>query len=284
VGLPNSGKSTLMNYLLDEPLSIINPKAQTTRQNIRGFVNEENYQIIFVDTPGWIEASNYLLQNTMKDKVLEVFKDSDLFLILVDIANPLKPDSDLVEMIKKIDIPKILLVSKMDLFKQSDFQAAASYYQSLFDFKHAIPISSQLNIGKSEIIDKILEYLPEHPPYFDKENYTDRNMRFIVSELIRQEILTHYQQEIPYASEVVIKRYQESSKGHFIEADIIVERETQKQIIIGHQGSKIKNISVNARKKISEYVDVPVHLYLQVKVIEGWRTNEEWLRRFGYLV
>lgn len=283
IGLPNVGKSSLINMLLGENLSIVTSKAQTTRQNIKGFINEDDYQMILVDTPGFIDSPAYQLQLSMNSYVELALEESDLLLLVVDKFNRLDPEHPLIVQIVKSKLPLVLIINKSDQSTPEEILDLESYYRSFLNIGQSIPISAELKIGRDQVIQTMLEYIPESPPYFSKEEYTDRTMRFMVSEIIRQKIFENYQKEIPYSTEVVIQKYEDRGDGSSkIEAIIYVERDSQKNIIIGHQAEKLKAISMAARKKIEEYTDATVHLFIFVKVLPQWRSRDNILKKFGY--
>lgn len=282
VGLPNVGKSSLINLLIEEKLSIVTSKSQTTRQNIKGFINEEDYQIILVDTPGFIDEPAYQLQLTMNSYVELALEESDVLLLVVDKYSKLEATHPLILQIKKFDHPVVLLINKVDQCSQEEVRTLEEYYSSLMKLEKTIAVSAELKIGREEIIQTILQYIPEHPAFFDKEELTDRNMRFIVSEIIREKIFSQYQKEIPYSCEVVVDKYLERGDNVLIEANVYTERESQKNIIIGHQAEKLKQISIEARKDIEAFIGTKVHLFIFVKVLENWRNRENILKQFGY--
>lgn len=283
VGLPNVGKSSLINFLIEEKLSIVNSKSQTTRQNIKGFIHSENYQMIMVDTPGFIDEPSYQLQLNMNSYIELALEEADIILLVVDKYNRLSIDHPLISEIQKANKNILLVINKIDQTKPEEVKDMMIYYQSILELKDIISVSVELKIGRGLLIEKILELLPLHPPYYDHEDWTDRNMRFFASEIIREKIFSSYQKEIPYSTEVVIEKYQEKKGGEsIIEATIFVERESQKRIIIGHQAEKIKKISAEARSEIESCTGTKIHLFIFVKVLEDWRSKEKVLERFGY--
>lgn len=283
IGLPNVGKSSLVNYLINDTLSVVNSKSQTTRQNIRGFLNGENYQIVLVDTPGWIENPAYQLQTEMNKCVELAFEESDIILLVVDKYNQYTAEHHIIQTLNRSKAYKILAINKIDLYKQEEIQKLVDYYQSLLIDTIILPISVESKIGKEKLIDTIIEKLPIHPPYFNLEDWTDKNTRFFCSEMIRERIFSNYQKEIPYSTEVVIQKFKEQEDNVVIEANIFVERNSQKNILIGHNGEKIKKVSMEAREKISDFLQTKVHLYLFVKVLDNWRNRENVLKSFGYI-
>ena len=281
IGSPNVGKSTLMNRLVGEKLSIITSKAQTTRHRILGIVNDENYQIVFSDTPGVLDAHYKLHENMMKF-VNTALKDADVLLVMTDIFEDTMNHSATLERLQKTSIPIIVLVNKIDLGDQEKLIEKVEQWAKILPNAEILPISALENFNVSFIWDKILNLLPENPPYYDKEELTDRPMRFFISEMIREKIFLQYKKEIPYATEVVIEEYKEEEKIIRIRAVIFVERKTQKGIIIGHQGQKIKHVGIEARKDIEKFVGKQVFLQLYVKVDDDWRGNENKLEKYGY--
>jgi GTP-binding protein Era len=284
IGLPNVGKSSLVNYLIDDHLSIVNSKSQTTRHSIRGFISNENHQIILVDTPGWIENPAYQLQTEMNKCVDLAFEEGDIILLVVDKFNSYNESHHIIQTLNKTNAKIIVLLNKIDLYKPEEIIDLQSHYQQIIPNADFYAISTTEKIGKEVIIEKILEYLPNHPPYFDIEEWTDRNTRFFVSEMIRERIFSNYQKEIPYSTEVVVEKYKEKEDlSVLIEATIFVERSSQKNILIGHEGEKIKKVSIESRDKISNFLGQKVHLFLFVKVLDNWRNKENVLKKFGYL-
>lgn len=283
IGLPNVGKSSLVNYLINDTLSVVNSKSQTTRQNIRGFLNGDNFQIVLVDTPGWIENPAYQLQTEMNKCVELAFEESDIILLVVDKYNQYTAEHHIIQTLNRSKAYKILAINKIDLYKQEEIQKLVDYYQVLLNDTIILPISVESKIGKEKLIDTIIEKLPVHPPYFNLEDWTDKNTRFFCSEMIRERIFSNYQKEIPYSTEVVIQKFKEQEDNVVIEANIFVERNSQKNILIGHNGEKIKKVSMEAREKITAFLDTKVHLYLFVKVLDNWRNRENVLKSFGYI-
>jgi GTP-binding protein Era len=283
IGLPNVGKSSLVNYLINDTLSVVNSKSQTTRQNIRGFLNGDDYQIVLVDTPGWIENPAYQLQTEMNKCVELAFEESDIILLVVDKYNQYTAEHHIIQTLNRSKAYKILAINKIDLYKQEEIQKLVDYYQDLLLDTIILPISVESKIGKEKLIDTIIEKLPVHPPYFNLDDWTDKNTRFFCSEMIRERIFSNYQKEIPYSTEVVIQKFKEQEDNVVIEANIFVERNSQKNILIGHNGEKIKKVSMEAREKITAFLDTKVHLYLFVKVLDNWRNRENVLKSFGYI-
>ena len=281
IGSTNVGKSTLMNQLVGEKLSIITSKMQTTRHRIMGMVNEEDYQIVFSDTPGIINPAYRLHQNMMKF-VSEALKDADVILMVTDIyEDPNKMEERLVQ-INNIKVPTLLLLNKIDLSNQKTLEAIVSQWKLNLPNAQILPISALHKMSINFILPKILEWLPKNPPYFDKDQLTNKSMRFFVSEIIREKILLIYQKEVPYSSEVVVEEYKDEEKIVKIRANIMVSRTSQKSIVIGHQGKKIKKLGTEARIDIESFISKKVYLDLFVKVDKDWRDKEGKLKKYGY--
>jgi GTP-binding protein Era len=287
VGLPNVGKSTLMNALIGEKLSIITNKPQTTRKKILGILTTGNYQIIFLDTPGILNPS-YLLQEKMLANVETAVRDADLVLFIIDVdadpqGNKTLSDQKVLEIIKNSKIKKLLLLNKIDLSNQRVVENIINEYRSKEIFEKVIPISATEKYNFESVLDSILEYLPEHPKYFPDDELSDANERFFVSELIREKIFELYRDEVPYSTEVLIEEFKERSTGKdFIRAIIITEKESQKPIIIGDNGAMIKRLGKLARTAVEEFLGKEVYLELFVKVREKWRSNPTLLKSYGY--
>ncbi len=287
VGLPNVGKSTLMNALIGEKLSIITNKPQTTRKKILGILTTGNYQIIFLDTPGILNPS-YLLQEKMLANVETAVRDADLVLFIIDVdadpqGNKTLSDQKVLEIIKNSKIKKLLLLNKIDLSNQQVVENIINEYRSKEIFEKVIPISATEKYNFESVIDSILEYLPEHPKYFPDDELSDANERFFVSELIREKIFELYRDEVPYSTEVLIEEFKERATGKdFIRAVIITEKESQKPIIIGDNGAMIKRLGKLARTAVEEFLGKEVYLELFVKVREKWRSNPTLLKSYGY--
>lgn len=280
IGKPNVGKSTLMNALIGEKLSIITPKAQTTRHRILGILNEEEYQIVFSDTPGIIKPK-YGLQESMMTSVNGALSDADLILFVTDI-NEEHDENDVLEKITNTSIPLVVLINKIDNSTQEQVDEKTAYWQEKLNPKHIFAISALHKYNLEGIMNIVLDHLPEHPAYYDKEDLTDRNQRFFVSEIIREKIFNNYQKEIPYSTEVVITAFKEEEKITRISAEIIVERDSQKNILIGKGGSMLKKVGTEARKDIEKFLDQKVFLETFVKVLPDWRSKKNYLKSFGY--
>ncbi len=280
IGKPNVGKSTLMNALVGEKLSIITPKAQTTRHRILGIVNEDAYQIVFSDTPGIIKP-RYGLQDSMMNSVKGALSDADLLLFVTDI-NEEHDESDVLDKIINTTIPIVVLINKIDNASQDEVEAKTAYWQEKLNPKHIYAISALHKYNLDGILDMILDFLPEHPAFYDKEELTDRSQKFFVSEIIREKIFNNYQKEIPYSTEVIIKSFKEEENITRISAEIIVERDSQKNILIGKGGSMLKKVGTEARKDIEKFLDQKVFLETFVKVLPDWRSKKNYLKSFGY--
>ena len=280
IGKPNVGKSTLMNALIGEKLSIITPKAQTTRHRILGIVNEEEYQIVFSDTPGVIKPK-YGLQDAMMHSVNGALSDADLLLFVTDI-NEQYDENDVLEKILNTTIPMIVLINKIDNATQEQVDEKSAFWQEKLSPKHIFAISALHKYNLDGIMEMLLDNLPEHEAYYDKEELSDRSQRFFVSEIIREKIFTNYQKEIPYSTEVVITAFKEEEKITRISAEIIVERDSQKNILIGKGGAMLKKVGTEARKDIEKFLDQKVFLETFVKVLPDWRSKKNYLKSFGY--
>jgi GTP-binding protein Era len=282
IGKPNAGKSSLMNALLGERLSIITPKAQTTRHRIIGILNDPQYQIVFSDTPGIIKDPAYKLQESMNAFIEGSFEDADVFLYVFDI-NDTPRIEDVPEKVLHSEVPIVLVLNKLDQADQKTLESKALHWTELLPRAILVPVSADKKFNLDTLLKAILAKLPQGKPYFESDALTDRNERFFVTEIIREKILLHYQKEIPYSTEVVVEDYKEEATITKIRATIYVMRESQKGIIIGHQGNSIKKVSTEARIDIEKFLDKKVYLELQVKVSKDWRDNEKLLKRFGYL-
>jgi GTP-binding protein Era len=279
IGKPNVGKSTLMNALLGEKLSIATSKAQTTRHRILGIINEPAYQIIFSDTPGLLDPA-YKMQERMMNFVESAFVDADVMILLTEGEEPL--DERLVERLNKLEVPLMVVLNKVDLRDQEIVQNKLTELEQRFPQAAVIPVSALHGFNLQAVLDQILEWLPEAPPYYDKESLSDRPVRFFISEMIREQILMRYQREIPYSCEVEIEEYTEEEELVRIRALIYVMRKSQKGILIGHKGEMLKKVGTGARKAIEEFIGKKVFLELYVKVDENWRDHDRKLDKFGY--
>ena len=281
VGNPNVGKSTLMNAWVGEKLSIITPKAQTTRHRILGILNAENYQLVLSDTPGVIKPS-YEMQSSMMDFVKTALEDADVLIYMLEIGEKQMKDEQLFEKIQRLSIPVIVLINKIDTADQASLIQSVAHWQDQFPKAKVFPISASEGFSVKEVLDYIITLLPPSPPYFPKDQMTDKSERFFVNEAVREQILQHYDKEVPYAVEVMTEEFKEEEKIIKIRSVIMVERETQKGILIGHKGGALKKVGVGARKKLQAFFAKKVHLELYVKVNKDWRSNEQQLKRFGY--
>ncbi|CAA0156356.1 GTPase Era [Tenacibaculum maritimum] len=281
IGNPNVGKSTLMNALVGEKLSIITPKAQTTRHRILGIVNGENHQIIFSDTPGILNPA-YELQASMMDFVKSAFDDADILIYMVEIAEKELKNEAFFKKIINSKIPVILLLNKIDKSTQGEVEEKIAYWRNKVPNAFVYVISALEKFNIEAVFSKITELLPISPPFYPKDQLTDKPERFFVNEKIREKILTHYKKEIPYSVEVETESFIEEKEIIKIRAVIMVERDTQKGIIIGHKGSAIKRVGTEARKDLEFFFDKKVFMELYVKVNKNWRSNKNQLKRFGY--
>jgi GTPase len=287
LGLPNSGKSTLLNALLGQKLSIITSKPQTTRKRIPGILSEENYQIIFLDTPGILSPS-YLLQEKMMEDVKTSLDDADVLVMIIDVkedpfAEKLSSQEFVKENVSNSRKPKLLILNKVDLITQDRVNELIKQFESQKIFEEVIPISASQNFNIMRVREEIIRFLPDGPKLFPDDQVTDENERFFVSELIREKLLELYKDEIPYSCEVLIVDYKErEEKKDFISAEIVVERDSQKAIIIGKGGTAIKKLGQLARESIEGFLQKEVFLELRVKVRKKWRSDENLLKSFGY--
>lgn len=280
IGNPNVGKSTLMNALVGERLSIITSKAQTTRHRIMGIVNGDDFQIIYTDTPGIVNP-HYKLHEQMMGFVNSALVDADLFLLVTEIGETFKNQQVLNKVVNS-NTPILLIINKIDLSNQETIREKIAYWQETIPRAIVIPASATERFNIDKIFDHIIDLLPEHPAYFPKDELTDRSMRFFVSEIVREKILLYYQKEIPYSCEVAVESYEERDGIDNISCIIFVERESQKAIIIGHQGKAIKKLGIEARKDIEEFTGKRCFLSLHIKVLKDWRNSERALKSFGY--
>ncbi|TCK66908.1 GTP-binding protein Era [Winogradskyella wandonensis] len=281
IGNPNVGKSTLMNAFIGEKLSIITSKAQTTRHRILGIVNGDDFQVILSDTPGIIKPA-YELQSSMMDFVKSAFEDADILIYMVEIGEKELKDEAFFKKITNSKIPVLLLLNKIDNSNQEQLEEQAQLWQEKVPNAEFYPISALNGFNVQNVFDRIVELLPESPAFYPKDQLTDKPERFFVNEAIREKILLHYKKEIPYAVEVDTEEFFEEEEIIRIRSVIMVERETQKGIIIGHKGSALKRVGMEARKDLEQFFGKQVHLELYVKVNKNWRSNQQQLRRFGY--
>ena len=281
IGNPNVGKSTLMNAFVGEKLSIITSKAQTTRHRILGIVNGDDFQVVLSDTPGIIKPA-YELQESMMGFVKSALEDVDVLIYMVEIGEKVLKDEDFFNKITNSKIPVLLLLNKIDNSNQEQLEEQSEYWQQKVPNAEFFPISALTGFHVKEVFKRILDLLPESPAFFSKDQLTDKPERFFVNEKIREKILMHYKKEIPYAVEVVTEEFNEDEKIIRMRSIIMVERETQKGIIIGHKGAALKRVGVEARKDLQRFFGKQVHLELYVKVNKNWRSNQNQLKRFGY--
>lgn len=281
IGNPNVGKSTLMNAFMGEKLSIITNKAQTTRHRILGIVNGDDFQMILSDTPGIIKPA-YELQTSMMDFVKSAFEDADVLVYMVEIGEKALKDEQFFNKIKNSKIPLLLLLNKIDISNQALLEEQVQYWQEQLPKAEIHPISALQKFNVAEVFDRIKELLPEGPAYYPKDQLTDKPERFFVNETIREKILQHYKKEIPYAVEIETEEFLEDEKIIRMRAVIMVERDTQKGIIIGHKGLALKRVGMEARKDLEQFFGKQVHLELYVKVNKNWRSDANQLKRFGY--
>jgi len=287
LGLPNAGKSTLLNALLGQKIAITNKKPQTTRKKILGILSDKNYQIIFLDTPGILSPS-YLLQEKMMEEVALSVNDSDVILLLIDIkkdpiGNETFNQKFVLENLNKEKRKIVLLLNKIDLIQQKEAVRLLENFESMNKFNAVIPISATENFNLDKLIETIVDELPEGPCYYPEDIVADENERFFVSEIVREQILELYREEIPYSVEVLINEFKEREENKdYISAEIVVERDTQKAIIIGKGGTAIKKLGQIARKAIEDFLQREVFLELHVKVRKNWRSDENMLKQFGY--
>jgi GTPase len=281
IGNPNVGKSTLMNALVGERLSIITSKAQTTRHRILGIVNGEDFQIMFSDTPGIIKPA-YELQESMMNFVKSAFEDADILIYMVEIGEKDLKDESFFQKIKNTKTPVLLLINKIDKSTQEIVEEKITFWNEKVPNAIIYPISALENFNIQTVMDKIIEVLPESPAFYPKDQLTDKPERFFVNETIREKILMHYKKEIPYAVEIDTEEFFEDDKIIKIRSVIMVERDTQKGIIIGHKGSALKRVGTEARKDLEQFFGKKIFLELYVKVNKNWRSNTNQLKRFGY--
>ena len=280
IGNPNVGKSTLMNALVGEKISIITRKSQTTRHRILGVVSGEDFQIVFSDTPGILNP-HYKLQQCMLNQVEGAITDADIFLVVTDLGEKLK-NNEILTKIKQSKTPTIVVINKVDNATQEKVKEIIDYWKAEIPKAEIVPCSALHKIGVEKVMELVKEKLPISPAYYDKDMLTDKSMRFLASEIIREKILLRYEKEIPYSTEVMVEEYLESDKLNKIRAVIFTERESQKRIIIGHNGNQIKKIGIEARKDIEEFTSKKCFLELFVKVKKDWRNSERDLQNFGY--
>lgn len=281
VGNPNVGKSTLMNLLVGERISIATFKAQTTRHRIMGILNTDDMQIVFSDTPGVLKP-NYKLQESMLYFSESALTDADVLLYVTDTIEKPDKNSEFMEKVLKLDIPVLLLINKIDLTNQENLIKLVDEWHEMLPKAEIIPISAKAKFNVDAVMKRIKSLLPDSPPYFGKDQWTDKPARFFVTEIIREKILLYYDKEIPYSVEVVVEKFKEEAKSIHINAVIYVERESQKGIIIGHQGKALKKVSTEARKTLEHFFQKSIYLETFVKVDKDWRNSDKELKNFGY--
>ncbi len=281
VGNPNVGKSTLMNLLMGERISIATFKAQTTRHRIMGIINSADAQIVFSDTPGVLKP-NYKLQEEMLAFSVSALQDADVLLYVTDVVETPDKNSDFLEKVKKMNVPVLVLINKIDISNQKDLEKLVQLWHESLPKAEIFPISAKVKFNVDNVLSRIKELLPDSPPYFDKDQWTDKPARFFVTEIIREKILLYYDKEIPYAVEVVVEQFKEDDKHIHINAVIYVERDSQKGIIIGHRGIALKKVSSEARKTLEKFFGKSIYLEIFVKVDKDWRSNTKRLEAYGY--
>ncbi len=281
VGNPNVGKSTLMNLLMGERISIATFKAQTTRHRIMGIINSDDAQIVFSDTPGVLKP-NYKLQESMLAFSESALQDADVLLYVTDVVEKPEKNSDFLQKVEKLQVPVLVLINKIDLSNQNDLEQLVTTWHDIIPNAEIYPISATAKFNVDNVLKRIKELLPDSPPYFDKDQWTDKPARFFVTEIIREKILLYYDKEIPYAVEVVVEQFKESEKNIHINAVIYVERESQKGIIIGHKGVALKKVSTEARRTLEKFFAKSIFLEIFVKVDKDWRSSNKRLEAYGY--
>ena len=281
VGNPNVGKSTLMNLLVGERISIATFKAQTTRHRIMGILNTDDAQIVFSDTPGVLKP-NYKLQEAMLRFSRSALRDADVLLYVTDMVETPEKNSDFIAEVRKLDVPIIVLINKIDLANQEELIKKVEQWHSIIPEAEILPISAIAKFNVDTVMRRIMELLPDSPPYFDKDALTDKPARFFVTEIIREKILLHYDKEIPYVCEAAVEHFKEDDGKIYIKTIIYVERDSQKGIIIGHEGSALKKVATDARRELEKFFGKRIFLEIYVKVDKDWRNSDRQLRRFGY--
>ena len=281
VGNPNVGKSTLMNELVGERLSIITNKSQTTRHRILGIVNDENYQIVFSDTPGVLKPA-YKLQESMLKFSESALIDADIIVYITDVFESPEKNNEFLDRVRNKKVPVLLIINKIDLSSQDELTKSVEGWEVRIPNAEIIPCSALTKFNVDYLLKRVVQLLPENEPYYDKDALTDKPTRFFVSEIIREKVLLLYKKEIPYSVEVVVEEYTEQPNMDFIRALILVSRDSQKGIIIGNKGAGIKRLGTDARIDIEKFIDKKVHLDLYVKVSKDWRDSDKMLKQFGY--
>jgi GTP-binding protein Era len=281
VGNPNVGKSTLMNLLVGERISIATFKAQTTRHRIMGILNTDDAQIVFSDTPGVLKP-NYKLQEAMLRFSRSALRDADVLLYVTDMIESPEKNSDFIAEVRKLDVPILVLINKIDLSNQAELVKKVELWHELIPEAEILPISATAKFNVDVVMKRVMELLPESPPYFEKDALTDKPARFFVTEIIREKILLHYDKEIPYVCEAVVEQFKEDDGKIYIKALIYVERDSQKGIIIGHEGAALKRVATDARRELEKFFGKRIFLEIYVRVDKDWRNSDRQLRRFGY--
>ena len=281
VGNPNVGKSTLMNLLVGERISIATFKAQTTRHRIMGILNTDDMQIVFSDTPGVLKP-NYKLQESMLNFSESALVDADVLLYVTDTIEQPDKNQEFMEKVRRLDVPVLLLINKIDLSNQEDLVKLVDQWHEMLPKAEIIPVSAKARFNVDAVMKRIRELIPDSPPYFGKDQLTDKPARFFVTEIIREKILLYYDKEIPYAVEVVVEQFKEEAKSIHINAVIYVERDSQKGIIIGKQGKALKKVATEARKTLENFFQKTIYLETFVKVDKDWRSSDKELKNFGY--
>ncbi|MBR5511452.1 MAG: GTPase Era [Bacteroidaceae bacterium] len=281
VGNPNVGKSTLMNLLVGERISIATFKAQTTRHRIMGILNTDEAQIVFSDTPGVLKP-NYKLQEAMLRFSRSALRDADVLLYVTDMIETPEKNMEFIEEVNKMDVPVLVLINKIDLSNQTELTKRVEQLHALLPNAEILPISALAKFNVDMVLKRIMQLLPDSPPYFDKDQLTDKPARFFVTEIIREKILLYYDKEIPYVVESAVELFKETDNSIYISANIFVERESQKGIIIGHEGSALKKVATEARKELEKFFGKKIFIELLVKVNKDWRNSDRKLRMFGY--
>lgn len=281
VGNPNVGKSTLMNLLVGERISIATFKAQTTRHRIMGILNTDEAQIVFSDTPGVLKP-NYKLQEAMLRFSRSALRDADVLLYVTDMVETPEKNMEFIEEVNKMDVPVLVLINKIDLSNQTELTKRVEQLHELLPKAEILPISALAKFNVDVVLKRIMQLLPDSPPYFDKDQLTDKPARFFVTEIIREKILLYYDKEIPYVVESAVELFKETDTSIYISANIFVERESQKGIIIGHEGSALKKVATEARKELEKFFGKKIFIELLVKVNKDWRNSDKKLRMFGY--
>ena len=281
VGNPNVGKSTLMNLLVGERISIATFKAQTTRHRIMGILNTDDAQIVFSDTPGVLKP-NYKLQEAMLRFSRSALRDADVLLYMTDMVETPDKNMEFIEEVRKLDVPVLVLINKIDLANQEALVKKVEQWHAILPEAEILPISAIAKFNVDVVMRRIMELLPSSPPYFDKDQLTDKPARFFVTEIIREKILLHYDKEIPYVCEAAVEYFKEKEESIYIKALIYVERDSQKGIIIGHEGAALKRVAIDARRELEKFFGKRIFLEIYVKVDKDWRNSDRQLRRFGY--